>query len=231
MSPANAALYGVALLFALGVKAFYANADADALRFLLGPTAALVGVLSGQRFEAEPGMGYLSRELRFVIAPVCAGLNYFVIAFGTLVLGFSARLERPARRCAWLLAAVPLAYAATLLVNATRIALALPLRHAQWAAGLAATQAHRLEGVAVYLVGLWLLAATVERCFPGRAGAGHTLGLPLALYLGVTLGLPLSNGATAQPGFWVHAATVLAAALGLAALAALGVIARRRRSV
>ncbi len=225
---ANAGPLGAALLFAFGVKAFYASASADELAFVLGPTAALVSLLSGHRFEVEPGAGYLSRELAFVIAPACAGLNYFAIAFCTLVRGFAPRIQRPARRAAWLLGAAALAFGATLLVNAARIALAIELRAAQLPAWLSAAEAHRLEGVAVYLGSLWLLVAVVERCFARPLDAVRAVLLPLAPYLAVTLLLPALNGARERPEFWDHARVVLAAALALSLAVYVAVAASRR---
>lgn len=234
-------IFAAALLFALGVKAFYATADADALGFVLGPTAALVGTLSGHRFEAEPGVGYLSRDLAFVIAPSCAGLNYLVIAFGTLVACFTCRIATPARRWGWLAAAAAIAYAATLLVNAVRIALALALREAALPLWLSAGQAHRIEGVVVYLGSLWLLALAVPVLLPARrepvarVGRWWTVAVSLALYLGVTLSIPFANGAWRDPGFLDHASTVLGVSgvLAIVALLVFGLagaaVARARR--
>ncbi len=216
----SAVLYGAALGLALGVKAFYASASAEALGFVLGPTTALVTLFSGQRFEFEPGAGYLSRELAYLIAPACAGLNYWIIAFATLVLGFTPRIERPAACAAWLLAAAALAYLTTLLVNAARIAIALELRAAALPVWLSASAAHRLEGIAVYLSSLWLLNACVEACFAPRGGEPRRIALvPLATYLSVTLLVPLANGAWQRDEFWQHAGVVLAASLTLGALA------------
>lgn len=49
------------------------------------------------------------------------------------------------------------------------------------------------------------------------------LAVPLAVYLGLTLGLPLAHGAAARPGFAAHAAWVL---LGCACVVALITAAR-----
>jgi len=212
---ADAAVHALALAGATGVKAFFSGAGADALSWILAPTAALVGALSGERFEAEPGVGYLSRELALSIAPACAGLNFLVIAFCTLVFGFTRRIERPARRFGWLLAAAALAYMATLLANAVRIALAIVLREAALPDWLSASQAHRLEGVVVYLGSLWLLSFGVSRAFAGGVDVRRAALLPLLLYLGITLLVPLANGAQARPGFWTHGCAVLLASLGL----------------
>ena len=42
--------------------------------------------------------------------------------------------------------------------------------------------------------------------------------LPLAIYLGVTLGIPFLNGAGARLEFWKHAAAVAAIAVSLVAM-------------
>jgi len=224
----RAGTFVLALAAALALKAFHASAGADAHGWLLAPTAWLVGLVSGQRFEPEPGIGWLSREAGLVIAPACAGVNHLVIAFCTLVLGFAPSRARPGRRARFLAGAALLAYAATLVANAARIALGIALPEPPW---LPAEQAHRLEGVAVHLGSLWLLALAAAR---GSGGAGVFRAglLPLLVYLAVTLALPLANGAHARPEFWPHARVVLGASLGLAALLGAGAAAVRglRRS-
>lgn len=211
-----AAPAAVALLAAFGAKAWHAGAAPESFRWLLAPTAALAGALAGVPFEAERGVGYLSRDLALVIAPACAGVNFLVVAFLALALGFAPRIEGRARRWSWLLAAAALAYLATLVVNAVRIALGAALRGAPLPAGLAGDEAHRLLGVAVYLGALWLLVFAVARAFARRAGA-WAVALPLALYLGVTLLAPLARGGWARPEFWPHARAVALASLALAA--------------
>jgi exosortase K len=226
----NVPVFAVAVLVAYGGKAFFAAAGAEALGPLLGPTAALAGALAGERFEHEAGIGYLGRESAIVIAPACAGGNFLLVAFGVLVLCFGPRIGRPARRWGWLLAAAALAYAATIAVNAVRIALALTLREAPlpWLAG---AQAHRVLGVAVYLGSLWLLVFAVSRTFARPLGALRAVLLPLGAYLALTLLVPYLNGAGARPGFWQHGRAVLALSLGLAAalLAAAAAVAQGRR--
>ncbi|HEU4427689.1 MAG TPA: exosortase K [Myxococcota bacterium] len=225
----NAATLAVAFSASFALKAHYARASADELGFVLGPTAALVELLTGVAFEREPGAGFVSREHHYLIAPACAGLNYSIAAFAMLVLGFAGRIRRPARRAAWLLAAAALACAATLIVNAVRIALALELREAGSLSALGGASAHRLLGVAVYLGSLWALWACVERGFAERSPAWLAALLPLALYLGVTLLAPLLNGGHARAEFWAHAQAVLAASFALGALAYAALSARRSR--
>jgi exosortase K len=216
------------LAFAYASKAWYAGADADALAWILGPTAWLVEAFSGHVFEAERGMGYLSRELAFLIAPVCAGVNYFVIAFTTLALGFAPRRSAAAPQVGWLLGAAALAFAATLVVNATRITLALGLQGASLPGWLSAEEAHRLLGVLVYLGALLVLVVGVSRLVARRPDAGAVAWLACGLYLAVTIGVPWLGGAGGEPGFGDHARSVAAATLAMALLLATVVAAAGR---
>jgi exosortase K len=228
---ANAGVFAAGAAAAYAAKSFYAGADAEALRFVLAPTAALAELASGVRFEPELGSGYLSRERAYLIAPACAGLNFTIAAFSALVLGFAPRFERGATRAAWLLAAAALAFAVTPPVNAARIALDLALRDGALPAWLPAAQAHRLEGVAVYLGAIWGLCAGVARCFAERAERGRLLAVAVVAYLAVSVLVPLLNGGHARPQFWRHAAPVLATSLALGAAGALAVrYASRRRA-
>jgi exosortase K len=216
------------LAFAYAAKAWYAGADADALAWILGPTAWLVEAISGHVFEVEPGMGYLSREPAFLIAPVCAGVNYFVIAFTTLALGFAPSGRAPVQQVGWLLGAAALAFAATLVVNATRIALALGLQGAPLPPGLSAEEAHRVLGVLVYLGALLVLVLGVSRLVARRPDAGRVAALACGLYLAVTIVVPWLRGAGVEPAFWDHARSVAVTTLALALLLATAAAAAAR---
>ena len=50
---------------------------------------------------------------------------------------------------------------------------------------------------------------------------------PLAVYLGVTLGLPALNGAWQRAEYWTHASVVVPVSLGTAALFALAMAAAK----
>lgn len=226
MTRAVAAL--VALGAAYAAKAGYAAAGAAELAFLLAPTAWLVEAATGAGFEAEPGMGYLSRERAFLIAPVCAGGNYLVIAFTTLALGLAPRREAWRAQLGWLVAAAALAFVATLLVNATRIVLALALR--EMPLPLPPEDAHRALGVAVYLGALLALVVGVSRLLGRRLDAARVAWLGAGVYLAVTLAVPWLRGASGEPAFWAHARGVLlvAAAVGALALTGAAAVARAR---
>ena len=161
----NLGCVALALAFAWCLKSFYSRAGFDELRWVLAPTARLVEWLTGAAFELEAGRGFLSRDRLFEIVPACAGINFMIAAFCSLACGLvhtqptlRARLDL----IAWSALA---AYAATVVANATRIAIALRMRDARLAIGpLTPEQLHCAEGVAVYFVflcGLFALGARV----------------------------------------------------------------------
>lgn len=238
----QAATLGVAACLTLALKLGYARAEADDLDFVLAPTTALVGAATGLAFEREPGVGYLSREAVYLIAPACAGLNFTIAAFSSLVLGFTPRHANVPARAARLALFAGLALAVTPLANAIRITLDLTLDPPSALPDLSRAELHRLEGIVVYLVSLWLLHAAAERVLESDlpAPALARILLPLAIYLTVTLAIPLLNplstpnlvGPTpVRPPFPSHARVVLATSLALAAaFAALQHVRARLRS-
>src|SRR5205085_8871370 len=116
------------VLCALALKFYYSTATVNELRWILGPTTALVELLSGKRFAFESFAGYMSSDHSFVIAAPCAGVNFLITAFLMLAV---RRLWRDRFHCvSWLF--IPMtaavAYLATIVTNAVRICLALELR-------------------------------------------------------------------------------------------------------
>jgi exosortase K len=202
-----------------GLKSFASHAGAHELAPLLAPTAALVTRVSGHAFHAESGAGYVSRELGVVIAPACSGINFAIVAFTALALGFVTRFATARGKALWLCAAAPLAYAATVSVNTLRICLALAVGHELAAPGvLSAQDAHRALGVCVYLGCLLGLCALVDLALGRRTRAGarnsaarYALLVPLGSYVAVTVLTPLLHG-EARGAFWTHAAVVGGAA-------------------
>jgi exosortase K len=208
----DVAIAALTLATAYALKAGYARASAEELEFLLRPTAFAVGLALGHDFVAEAGAGYVSRELHVAIAPVCSGMNFLIVTFTTLVLGFLARCATPREKFAWFAASLAVAYAATLLVNTLRISLSLAERgsgHSEW---LSAAEQHRATGVGVYLGCLLLLYAAVDRAFRGARSAWGFL-VPISIYLGLTLLVPLARGASASTEYRSHAAVVLGVSL------------------
>ena len=154
----------IAALAAWGLKHHYAVGSADDLRWSLWPTAQLTGVVTGTTFVPSPGEGYLSHERLFLIEKSCAGVNFMIAAFGMLVMAGLWRIDSAASAVHAFNTSLLVAYAAAVLVNATRIVVAMSLAaHPGAWIGLEAGEIHRLEGVVVYFGGLLLLYEMAER--------------------------------------------------------------------
>lgn len=223
----------VALGIAYALKSHYSRATADELSWILAPTAWLTSVVLDRDFVRLPDAGYLSEELSILITPACAGVNFLVVAFVVLALGFGSRFRTVREKALWMVGVAPVAYTATIVVNGARIALSVRFSHvATRELGLSFHEAHRLLGVATYLAGLLALVAAAEAVF-GRLASRQrddarrepssrvrrTLALSLVTYVGVTLIIPLARGAARSPEYWDHAALVAGAVLALGVLA------------
>jgi exosortase K len=228
--------YGLAVV-ALGLagllKLHYSRASAEELRWILAPTTALTSLVTQAQFVFRDGQGYLSHELSILISPACAGVNFLIVAFLSLALGFQTHFQGWRARVRWLVASAGAAYLVTLLISTLRIALSVALAHlAARVFGLTFQSVHRLLGILVYLSGLCALCLTVQRCLPfssaqrsgptaaarGLPGKRGVLLLALACYASITLVVPLLRGAYRTPEYWSHAAPVSVLVGGLAAL-------------
>src|SRR5262249_13818095 len=114
------------------------------------------------------GAGWIDRDQAFVIAPACAGLNFALAAFLALAIGWAGAMASARATAGRLAAAAALAYAATLVVNTVRSAIAIALHDGPISTrGRGSGEAHRAEGIAVYLGGLCALYA-LARALDGR---------------------------------------------------------------
>jgi exosortase K len=210
-------LAGVVVLIIWRLKRYYADARVDDLRWILDPTTRGVAALTGARFEWDAGQGYFCRERLFVIAKVCAGINFLIAAFGLTAWMLARRVVSVASLVAVLAVSLLTAYAAAVVVNAARISVALWLAaHPGDQAWMTAAQAHRVDGIAFYFGGLLLLYAFLIR-FERRSMAA-----PLMWYYAITIVIPLLNGAAASGlPFVEHTLFVLILPLLFFALAAL----------
>jgi len=206
----------VALALAGLLKRFYSGASAEELRWILLPTSWLTSLGVDTEFAFRAGEGYLSREESVLISPACAGVNFLIVAFVSVAVGFSGRFATFPKRSLWLISSAVIAYLTTLVVNALRISLSIALAHlATRYLGLTFQSVHRLLGIFVYLTGLLGLCLTLELWLPRRgAGVGGAFGksqvllLALGCYASVTLLVPLLRGAGHSPEYWTHAAPV-----------------------
>jgi exosortase K len=166
IAPKVAVLAGAALI-AWSLKRYYAEARADDLLWMLTPTAWLAGIVAGARFAFEPGEGYLSRDRLFLIEKSCAGINFMVAAFGMLVCTLVHRVRAGLSAAQVLGVSLVASYVAAVVVNATRVAIAMWLAaHPVPMSILSADGVHRIEGIAVYFGGLVLLYELVQALDP-----------------------------------------------------------------
>lgn len=161
-----------AALIAWALKRHYADARIDDLWWILTPTAQLAGLMTATPFEMQTGEGYLSRDRLFLIEKSCAGVNFIIAAFGMLMVALFHRVASPLSAARVLGGSLVAAYAATVMVNAVRIAIAVWLAAHPFARStLSPGDVHRIEGIVVYFGGLLLLYELTQR-FDRRALAG-----------------------------------------------------------
>ena len=165
------------VLIAWGLKRHYAAARADDLWWILSPVARLVGVMTRTRFAFQSGEGYFSRDRLFLIEKSCAGINFMIAAFGMLMLALLHRVGSRFSAARVLSVSLVASYAAAVLVNAVRIAIAMWLgAHPAALSVFSAADVHRVEGITVYFGGLVLLYEIVQRLDSGVILAGRDLG-------------------------------------------------------
>ncbi|MFL6201470.1 MAG: exosortase K [Thermoanaerobaculia bacterium] len=216
--------WGAALLAAYGLKLSYSRASAGDLAWILVPTARAVGWLRGETLIWSPGAGcsgcsgWIPPDGSYRIAPVCAGVNFLILVLVVSVLGFAHRLSSPGQRLAWWLASLLGAYAVTIAVNTLRILAAVELYRIGPVTWLTREQEHRLLGTVLYLGALWGLFCLLDRLTSqgARSRLAAAVLVPGA-YLGMTVAVPLLNGASGER-FVEHAMMVSLTVLILVAV-------------
>ena len=123
----TAALYLLAFLIVIYLKHYADRAGSDSQLWILRPTTWWTSLLSGHSFTYEQGTGYINHNLRFIIAPACAGLKFWMITSLMLTCSFLHRIEGPKKQLLWLLICFPAALAATIFTNGIRITLSITL--------------------------------------------------------------------------------------------------------
>jgi len=152
-----------ALLIAWALKRQYSEARADDLLWILTPTARAVGVVNRVTFTWAPGEGYFAREQLFLIGKACAGVNFMIAAFVMLVWAFVPHARSLRAGFGVLGLCLTAGYAAAVLVNTVRIAIAIWLAgHPAVLSAFAAAEVHRVEGIVVYFGGLVALYETAR---------------------------------------------------------------------
>ena len=153
---------------AYALKQYYSTASAEQLRWALAPTASLVELFTDLRFTAERGEGFVSSSRLLVIAPACAGVNFFVIALLSLSFAFVTEARTKSGKALFVLASAVASYAAMVVVNATRISLGVALASVVGLREPYRAEVHRMEGVVIYLTALFVLTAGARASVEGR---------------------------------------------------------------
>lgn len=209
--PVTIAQLALILAAAFALKYFYSTASVNDLRWILAPTAFLVEAITGTQFRFESQAGYLSDDRTFLIAQACSGVNFLIIAFLVLAIGNLRRAWPRSVRWRSVLVAAGIAYFVTLAANTARIVVALETRELDF--GYDYEEVHRVEGIIIYFGSLLLLfLASEKHAAIDRRGRqvsrGWQVAIPLLIYYGVTVGIPLAGGAFRDATFWNHALAV-----------------------
>jgi exosortase K len=109
----------------------------------------------------------------FLIEKSCAGINFMIAAFLMLVVALFHRVRSAVSAAGVLGVSLAVGYAAAVVVNAGRIAVAMWLAAHPGALFIGAADVHRLEGITVYFGGLVLLYEVVQRLDRRAVIIGH----------------------------------------------------------
>ena len=187
----------VAILLAVGLKAFYSAASVNDLRWILAPTTFLVEIVTGERFHFESYEGYMNSDFSFLIADSCSGMNFLIAAL--LMISLLLIWHRESDSTSWrsIPFALIVAYVFTLAANTVRISIALKLHRMEapsiW---LNPEQLHRFQGIFIYFGFLALIFILFDRIRHQESRKSLLrYSIPLLIYWIVTLGVPLLNGA------------------------------------
>lgn len=183
--------YLLAAVLAFGMKYYCREADSDGLIWLLAPIAWWVRGISGITFSYEPGVGYVSHALRFILAPSCAGSQFLIICMVTLTVSFVHRMETWKKGFIWTGFSMAASYLYTILINGIRILLSIRIPqmleetsfYGKW---ISPEKLHTLIGTSVYFVSL-LAVFFLADVFSGRMADEGNIH-PVRIYI--------------QPVFW-----------------------------
>jgi exosortase K len=220
------------LSIAWALKYHYSIANAEHLKWILAPTAALVESITGHPFYFETSSGYINHELQIIIAPACAGVNFLIAAFGISVFCGIFTLSGFQKKCFWLITCAAGVYLATISVNAFRIWISIATIAADIHAGWFTPQrVHRMSGILIYFFFLSIFYHIIQKIIQmlqirradlkNRTARQHrpeirtaqaaVIGLyPLICYWSITILVPWANHAYEKNpvGFMEHCGMV-----------------------
>ena len=205
------------------LKDFYSQANSEDLFWRISPSAWVVELFTNLSFTPEPGYGWVDVSHNVVIAPVCAGVNFLIIAFCMSAFQILWKKHTLNKLTAGIILAGTASYVLTIIANAVRIFLTVTLFemdiYSQWRTP---DMVHRVAGIVVYYLLLCLYSQAVnwwskDNNTPRSVGDNPfrkqaLLLTPVFWYLLFSVGVPFANNAlhTDHNLFIRHAATVCA---------------------
>lgn len=152
----------VGLLFVV-LKLGHSAAETGDLFFLLKPVASLVSLFSGAPYVYLPAEGFYYESLNIVIDKSCSGFNFGCLCFLTLCFPAFRYITGKKARCFVIPALLVLTYGFTVLVNTSRILLAILINKCIYVWNVIPPKwLHVAEGVFVYLFSLILIYIVFE---------------------------------------------------------------------
>lgn len=144
-------LYIICLIVVVIIKLFYRNAGSSSLLFILAPVTKLVETFTGIPFYYLPEGGYLSLDGSIEISAGCAGINFLVILFCTLVFSFIGQFCGTIKKAAMFPVFLIFSYIITIIVNTFRIVSSINISkfNDAWL-GLDNVLFHKITGALVY---------------------------------------------------------------------------------
>jgi exosortase K len=225
------------LLIAFGLKYHYSHADSDNLMWILRPTAGLVECVSTIDFGEEEKTGFVSRERGVIIAPSCAGVNFFIVAFCVVAFYALQHHGRLTLKIIWLAITIATTYLATIFVNTIRILTSIYLyERFIYSVWITPERVHRLAGTLLYFFFLYILYVCMGKALHvmiARAKNKDDNGLidmksnpdyrrflktgliPLIWYYMIAIVIPILNGAHQKnlPKFLEHCSVVISVSM------------------
>ena len=203
------------------LKAYYSQASSEDLSWIITPTAVLTEMFSSLSFVHEPGYGWVDVQKNVVIAPVCAGVNFLIIAFCMSSFQILWKTRSPRGLISGVMIAGTASYLLTVIANAARIILSVMMFrldfYTEW---VTPEMVHRITGIVVYYLLLCFYSCVVSCYFRttdssrqdlvGLVNRQAMLLAPLFWYVLFSVGVPLANNSLGNDPelFITHGMTV-----------------------
>ena len=150
-------LYALTIIGLIAFQYYGKNADNASLKWMLKPVSVGVTLFTDLSFTFDENLGYIAENRIFTIEKSCAGVNFFSIAFLTLVFSFLSYFPQPVYKLLAFGNFLLSTFVITIIVNVCRIVIAVQLLTLgeNWSI-LASDKMHTLQGTLFYCTFLLL---------------------------------------------------------------------------